>query len=451
MKSICVYTISLGCPKNLVDTEKMLTLLKPFYVGVSHIKDADIVLINTCAFIRPAVEESITTILEVAQELREIPGNRLLVVTGCLLNRYQNELRNELPEVDLWIPFSEQEHWIYLAVQQAIVKQRCAHVYVMLQSLLKAAGQDQRQYSRVVSTGPGYAYLKISEGCSHHCRFCLIPQLRGPQVSRPVKEIINEAKSLLEQGVKEICLVAQDVMAYGQDLGIPFGLRTLLDELIALPDLYWLRLLYLYPSGMTRDFLQYLKGLGPPFLPYFDIPFQHTDSEILSQMGRLRHHSALEIVEQVRMYFPEAALRTSLIVGYPGETEHHFQSLLDFVKRARLTHVGVFPFYPEDGTSSARLPHQISDAQKIARKDQVMELQKEISASFLKELRHTWQEVLVEQRHTEWPTLYTGRVWFQAPEVDGMTYLSGYHLVSGQLVSAEVIDSTEYDLQALAE
>ncbi len=451
MKSISVYTVSLGCPKNLVDTENMLTQLKGFYTPANTLKEADIVLINTCAFIRPAVEESIETILDIAHDLQERPEKPVLVVSGCLLNRYQDELRQNLPEVDLWVPFSQQNDWLRLVAELLSSEHRSTPLLESLNYLTDSIKTNMPDQKRVISTDPGYAYLKISEGCSHKCSFCLIPSLRGTQVSRPVKEIVTEAKALTDNGIKELCLVAQDVLAYGRDLDSSFGLRSLLDQLVELPGLHWLRLLYLHPSGMTSDFLQYLKGISSSFLPYFDLPFQHVNREILSRMGRPGHNHPLRIIETIRDVFPGAALRTSLIVGYPGETDKHFQELADFVQQVEFTHLGVFPFYPEEGTLSSRQPGQITEEQKKERQSILMSMQKEISQGILQGLRQTYQEVLIDKRHPEWPTLYKGRVWFQAPEIDGITYISGQDLSPGEMVKAQIVDNTEYDLQALAD
>ncbi len=449
MKNISVYTVSLGCPKNLVDTENMLTQLRDYYTPASTLKEADIVLINTCAFIRPAVEESIEIILDIAHDTRGMPEKPLLVVSGCLLNRYQDELKLELPEVDLWVSYRQQASWLKLVADKLSSKYRSSPLYQVISSISESVEKNQPDHARVISTDPGYAYLKISEGCSHKCSFCLIPYLRGPQLSRPVQDIVSEAKTLLDQGVKELCLVAQDVLAYGRDLSHGFGLRELLAQLAKLPELHWLRLLYLHPSGMTSDFLRFLQEIGPKFLPYFDIPFQHINSEILSRMNRYPQDEPVEIVEKIREFFPQAALRTSLIVGYPGETESHFQQLIDFVQKAEFTHLGVFPFYPEEGTLSARQSVQIAEEQKMERQSVLMSVQKEISFNMLKSFRQTYQDVLIDKRHPEWPTLYKGRVWFQAPEIDGLTYISGHDLCPGELVSAQIVDSTEYDLQAL--
>jgi ribosomal protein S12 methylthiotransferase len=428
-----VYSISLGCPKNRVDAEVMLGSIPGGIALADAPEAADLVLVNTCSFIRPAVEESVETILELAEALRDLKPKPLLAVAGCLPVRYGEELRKEMPEVDFWGEPSELALW----------SERIGRA-------LGLSAGDPEQARRLLSTPPGYAYLKISEGCNHACNYCTIPSIRGRLQSRPMGALADEAADILESGVSELVLVAQDLCAYGRDLDGDVNLLALLEKLSPLPGLSWLRLMYLYPSGMTKTFLRGLQSLGPKLLPYFDIPFQHVHPEVLRAMGRPKSAGAQTVVDRVRQAFPEAAIRTAFIVGHPGETPARFQALLDFVEKNRLTHVGVFPFHPEEGTPSAALPRRISGKEKLRRRDCVMTLQREISAKILSEYVGRTMPVMVDAPHPEWPGLFVGRTWFQAPEVDGVTYVSGPGVAAGKLVMAEIVEAKDYDLTALA-
>ena len=439
---IPIHTISLGCPKNLVDTETILGALADRFQAVESPRDAEVVLINTCGFIQSAVEESLQTILETAEDLAELPRRPLLAVTGCLLARYGEELERELPEVDVWIPLH---------------RQREAGNYLM-QSLgrlvsgagIRAEASDSGTVPpRVISTGASYAYLKISEGCDRSCSFCLIPGIRGRMRSRGVASLREEARFLLDQGVRELILVGQDVTEYGRDLGPGQDLPALLRELADLPGLDWLRLMYLYPSGINERLLAVLREITPPFLPYFDIPLQHAHPDMLKAMGRPFATQPDRVVNLVRSRFPEASLRTTILTGFPGEGEEHFRTLAEFVQRTRFQHMGVFAFHAEEGVRAAELPGQVEQELKEARRDELMRLQAEISEEQLEACQGREMSVLVDRPHPEWPTLYEGRVWFQAPEVDGMCYVSGEDLSPGDLVTARIDQTWAYDLAAL--
>jgi ribosomal protein S12 methylthiotransferase len=428
---IRVHAVSLGCPKNRVDTERLLGGLLPGLLPEEDPLKAEIILINTCGFIQPAVRESVQTILEIVGKTADLDPRPMITVTGCLVARYGEELEREIPEVDLWLPMDRQPLWPSLMAG-------------------RLQGKDAPHLAqRLVSTPPGYAYLKVAEGCDCSCRFCIIPRLRGPLRSRPQEGLVEEAVTLLQMGVKEIVLVAQDLTAYGRDLGLKHGLLTLLERLVALPGLSWLRMLYLYPAGMSRTLLQGLADLGPPLLPYFDVPLQHAHPEILRSMGRPFSRDPLEVVGSIRSYFPDAAVRTSLIVGYPGEGIAHFRVLKDFVTKARLTNLGVFPFWPEEGTEAAGLPEQVHERTKLKRVREIMELQAGISRDHLERYVQEEVKVLVDAPHPEWPGLFTGRTWFQAPEIDGVTYVSGPGIEPGALVDATVEEASDYDLVAL--
>lgn len=431
MDAIRVHTISLGCPKNQVDTEWMLSALGSDLMHVLEPHGAHLVLINTCGFIEPAVSESLEVILNVTSEIASLKPKPLVVVTGCLVNRYGQDLKQELPEVDLFLDIAQQGQ---LGAQVAARLKR----------------QLRPQKKRLLTTSPGTAYLKIAEGCDNQCYFCTIPSIRGPLVSRNMDKILDDARHCLDHGRQELVLIAQDVTAYGRDLGRDQDLKKLLEKLAGLPGLKWLRLMYLYPAGLTKDFLSFLADLGAPLVPYFDIPLQHAHPEILAAMGRPFQRDPREIIARVRHFFPQAALRTTCIVGYPGEKEKHFQALEALVREVQFMHLGVFPYYPEEGSAAALLPAQVSDQVKEERQDRIMSLQAEISANLLQEFVHQQMDVLVERAHEEWPGLYAGRVWFQAPEVDGMTYISGPEVTPGAMVQATIEEAQTYDLVALA-
>lgn len=433
---IKVHTVSLGCPKNLVDTERLLGTLGTGMVATDSVAEADLALINTCGFIEPAIEESVAVILDAirdAEEAAEETGHKpLIAVAGCLVSRFGQDLKDEMPEVDLWLNTEEIELWPAMAAKAL------------------SAPVDETTPRRL-STSPAFAYLKISEGCSHNCRFCTIPSIRGPHKSWHVDELVAEAADLAE-AVPEIIVVGQDSTAYGSDLDSGDNLQQLITGLAGLSSLQWLRIMYLYPAGLTENLLAFLRDTGKPFLPYFDIPLQHAHPEVLSSMGRPFARNPERVIERVRKFFPEAALRTTFIVGYPGETDEHFETLMRFAEKTRFHHLGVFPYWPEDGTPAAAMDNQVPDEIKIARRDALMEQQGGISEEILSEYVGETLPVLIEKPSPEWPGLYVGRTWFQAPEVDGVTYVSAppeEELEIGTIVDVEIEKTTTYDLSGL--
>ncbi|QGY39962.1 30S ribosomal protein S12 methylthiotransferase RimO [Pseudodesulfovibrio cashew] len=432
-----VYTVSLGCPKNRVDTERLLGTLGEAMVPAETVDGADLALINTCGFIQPAVEESVAAILDAVREADEAAEGHgirpLVAVAGCLVSRYAEDLKSELPEVDLWLNTEEIGLW---------------------PGMVKAAlgvGVEE-DTPRRLSTGPGHAYLKISEGCSHDCRFCTIPSIRGPHVSWPVDVLLKEAAELA-RAVPEIVVVGQDSTAYGSDLGGDNDLVHLVGGLAKIPDLQWLRLMYLYPAGLTESLLGFLRDVGAPFLPYFDIPLQHAHPDVLGAMGRPFARNPEKVIDRVRRFFPEAALRTTIIVGYPGETDAHFEHLMRFVEKTRFHHLGVFPYWPEEGTPAAVMDNQVPDHVKEERRDALMALQADISREIMESYVGEILPVLIERPSPEWPGLYEGRAWFQAPEVDGVTYVSAppeTGLTPGTIIEVEIEGADTYDLSGLA-
>ncbi|MBQ7617275.1 MAG: MiaB/RimO family radical SAM methylthiotransferase, partial [Desulfovibrio sp.] len=334
-----------------------------------------------------------------------------------------------LPEVDLWLATTD--------LQEA-----------RKQLVARVLGGESPHISRLLSTPPSYAWLKIGDGCRHHCAFCTIPSIRGPLRSVPCQTLLEEAKALLLQGVRELDLVAQDVTSYGYDSPMD-SLPNLLGALCELDKLHWLRLLYLYPKGLTAELLSFLSKLGKPFLPYFDLPLQHVSLSLLKRMGRPWEEDPRQVLERVRHYFPDAVLRSTFIVGFPGETEADFQELCQLVEEGFIQNLGVFAYSPEEGTKAFDYPNQLAKEVAEERKNILLELQAEVSRKFLSRFLGQRMEVLVDKIEPDWPGLYKGRVWFQAPEVDGVTYVSGEGVAEAKLVEAEIVEQTNYDLTAL--
>ena len=436
LKKLKVWTLSLGCPKNRVDSERLLGSLGAPVTHVEHMGRADLVFINTCGFIDPAVRESLRAVLDAGQRLGSCKKKPLLVVGGCMVGRYGAEgLAEDLPEVDLWLPTAALPLWPSM-VADALG--------------LPRPPESVPGGGRLLSTGPSYAWLKVGEGCRHNCAFCTIPSIRGGLKSLTAEHIVDEARALLGQGVRELALVAQDLTSWGADLGYKNGLPSLLEKLVGLEGLAWLRLLYLYPSGVTPELLRFIRDCGAPLLPYLDIPLQHAHPDVLSRMGRPFAGDPRRVLDAVRAVLPDAALRTTFIVGYPGETEEHFESLCRFVEESRFQHVGVFAYQAEDGTEAATLPDQVPDEVKQWRRDSLMEIQADISNQLLAAYVDSRMQVLVDAPHPDWPGLHSGRVWFQAPEVDGITYVSGPGVAPGALVECDIVENSDYDLTALA-
>lgn len=426
-----IYSVSLGCPKNRVDTEHLLAALDTPFRLTPQLGRADLVFINTCGFITSAVRESVRTILDAAGHIAGLRRKPLLVVAGCMVGRYgARELAAELPEVDLWLPNQQLARWPEL--------------------LAARLGIRAKEEGRLVAPGTSYAWLKISDGCRHLCAFCTIPSIRGVHRSVPADRLVREARALLDCGVQELVLVAQDLTAWGEDLHEKYGLRTLLERLLPLSGLTRLRLLYLYPAGIRPELLSFMKSAGAPLLPYFDVPLQHAHHDVLQRMGRPFAGNPRLVVERIREVFPDAALRTSLITGFPGETDEQFETLRAFVEWARFTHLGVFAYEQEEGTAAAAMPGQVAASVRQQRRNVLMEIQAEISADFLLTQVGKRLPVLVDAPQGDWPGLHIGRTWFQAPEIDGVTYISGPGVAPGKLVDADIVESASYDLTALA-
>ena len=416
------HVITLGCPKNRVDTEHILGNLKAGlkeFELVDSQRKSDIILINTCSFIEDAVSESIETILESASKKSE---DQQLVVTGCLVERYGAEtLKKELPEVDLFLGFE--------AVRR-------------LPEIL-GASQEQAELFRLLSTPPWRAYLKISEGCSNKCTYCLIPRIRGQQICRNPVSILKEAEELAASGVKEITLVAQDLTAYHHDGA---DLADLLEQLADKLEQTWLRLLYLYPSKISDKLLNIIAEHNN-ICPYFDIPIQHSSSTILKKMGRQYSSKDLySLLERIKNKIPGAHIRTSVIVGFPGETERDFQELKTFIEEAQFDHLGCFAYSDEEEAPSAKFTDKVDAKKAEKRRSEIMEIQQEISRQKMKQLVGTTQKVLVEGLSDETDLLLVGRTKYQAPEIDGQVFINKGFADPGEIVKVKITDSHIYDL-----
>jgi ribosomal protein S12 methylthiotransferase len=430
--------ISLGCARNLVDSEVMSGLLaQDHYEMVQEPADADVVLINTCGFIDAAKAESIDTIVEISR-LKQEGTLRKLVVAGCLSQRYPQELATELPEVDLFIGTGEVPRIVNILQEHERNQSRRHYV-----------GVPEYLYDHVtprLRSTPSYtAFLKVSEGCDHKCAFCIIPKLRGPHRSRSIESVIKEATTLAQSGVKEINLIAQDLTAYGRDRKDGTTLYGLLNELVHVPDLVWIRLLYAYPNFLDSQLLA-LIDKSEKICKYIDIPFQHASAGILKSMRRGKSGSAVEAaVEKLRESISGLTLRTSLIVGFPGEMEEDFQALLDFVERTRFERLGIFKYSIEEGTAAATLANHIDEEEKERRWQEVMDLQASISRVKNEALIGSIQRVMIDGIDETGQLI--GRTQGHAPEVDGAVYLQNpASLRSGDFADVKITEALEYDL-----
>ncbi|HEX9059592.1 MAG TPA: 30S ribosomal protein S12 methylthiotransferase RimO [Clostridia bacterium] len=434
---IKIGMVSLGCPKNLVDSEIMLGLLKNNnnYEITNNEKDADAIIVNTCGFVESAKKESIETILEMAEYKKE--RLKTLVVTGCLAQRYKDELLKEIPEIDAVIGTGGYGD-IADVLNRAFSGEKPLE--------LKNGDLLYLENDRLLSTGKGYAYLKISEGCDNCCTYCVIPSLRGPYRSRKIEDILKEARSLVSQGVREIILVAQDTTRYGTDnYGRPM-LVEFLKKLSEIEELFWIRLLYCYPE-MIDDSLINEIATNNKVCKYLDIPLQHASDKILKAMNRRGTRNDIEnLLSKIRARIPGIVIRTSLIVGFPGESDEDFSILYDFVDKNKFDRLGVFTYSKEEGTAAFNMKPQIDKRQKNRRYKKIMELQKQITNNLNKERIGKVYDVLVEGV-AEDGIFYYGRSYQEAPDIDGTIYFtSRMPLNSGEYVGVKVINSDNYDL-----
>ena len=433
-----ILFISLGCDKNLVDSEVMLGLLdKKGYQIVDSEEDADIIVVNTCCFIHDAKEESIQTILEMAEYKKE--GKlKALIVTGCLAQRYQQEIIDEIPEVDAVLGTTSYDH-IVEAVEEALA----GNGHVVLEDV--DALPDVKE-KRLVTTGGHYAYMKIAEGCDKHCTYCIIPKLRGNYRSVPMEKLLAEAKDQADQGGKELILVAQETTVYGKDLYGEKSLHKLLRELCKISGIQWIRILYCYPEEIYDELIQTIKEENK-VCHYLDLPIQHASDAVLKRMGRRTSKAQLvEIIEKLRKEIPDISLRTTLITGFPGETQEQHEELKDFVDEMEFDRLGVFTYSPEEDTPAATMTEQIPEEVKEDRQAELMELQQEIAFDLAEDMVGREVLVMIEGKVAD-ENAYVGRTYKDAPNVDGLIFINtDEELMSGDFARVRVTGALEYDL-----
>ena len=440
MNATVAFT-SLGCDKNRVDSEVMLGILcKNGYRIVIDEKEADIIVINTCCFIKDALEESIETILEMA-EYKKTGRCKGLIIAGCLGQRYEKEIFQEMPEVDAVIGTASYE-------SVAKIIERILNGENNIKELvdINTAMTESNAKNRMISTANYYAYLKISEGCDNHCTYCVIPQIRGRHRSRTIESLVEETEILAKQGVKEIVIVAQDSSIYGRDLYGESKLHILLEKLCEIEGIEWIRLLYCYPETLTEQTIQ-VMAKQPKICHYIDLPIQHGSDTVLKRMGRKSTQSILkQKITKLRQAMPDIAIRTTFIVGFPNETEQEFQELIDFIKEIRFDKLGVFTYSQEEGTPAASMENQIEEDVKQKRKDIAMEVQKAISAQHCESQIGSIKQVIVEGKLPE-QDIYCGRTMKDAPDIDGLVFFSSkQELISGDFVKVFIKQASDYDL-----
>lgn len=428
---------SLGCSKNLVDAEIMMGILnRKGYKLVGEFEEADIILVNTCGFIESAKQESIDTILDLAQ-LKENGNLKLLIVTGCLAQRYAKELQAEIPEIDAIVGTGS-----YQQIDEIIANLEKENNIVSLNDIEFAYNEDLPRY---VTTPEYMAYLKIGEGCDNHCTYCIIPKLRGRYRSRKMEDIIKEAKDLASKGVKELVVIAQDTTKYGLDLYGEVKLPQLLEELAQIDGIKWIRIMYSYPESITEELVKVIKKYDN-ICNYFDMPIQHASNKVLKLMNRNTTKEDIKSkVEMIRKYIPDATLRTTIIVGFPGETDEDFNELVEFAKDMKFDRLGAFAYSREEDTPADKLPNHLDEDVKLQRRDQLMLVQQEISQNLNAQKIDNEYEVLIEEQIED--KVYIGRTQGDAEEIDSIVYVkSENQLEIGSFVKVKINNALEYDL-----
>jgi len=434
-----IFFVSLGCDKNLVDSENMLGILRDNgYRIIDHEEAADIIIINTCCFINDAKQESINTILEMAQ-YKKTGKLQALIVTGCMAERYKEEILKEIPEVDALLGTASFD--AIMGVMKELMDGKKPMRFEDLSRIPKTNAK------RVLTSGAFSSYLKIAEGCDKHCTYCIIPKVRGNYRSVPMEDLLKEASYLAEQGVKELILVAQETTLYGKDLYGEKTLPKLLEKLCQIEGIEWIRILYCYPEEITEDLIEVIKR-EPKICHYLDIPIQHANDRILKLMGRKTSKSDLiHIINQLRTKIPDIVLRTTLITGFPTETEEEHKELLDFVHDMAFERLGVFTYSKEENTPAAQLKPQITAKVKKLRQKELMKQQQSIVFSHTNQLIGRTFDVLIEGRIAKEDHVYIGRTYMDAPQVDGYFFVSSEEeLISGSIVKAVVTKAKDYDL-----
>lgn len=434
-----IVFVSLGCDKNLVDSELMLGLLsRGGYELTNDAMEADIAIVNTCSFIHDAKQESVNTILEMAEYKNE--GNlKVLIVTGCLAQRYKDEIMQEIEEVDAVLGTTSYDD-IVAVIENVLAgcqKVQCFKDINML---------PQTRTGRILTTGGYFSYLKIAEGCDKHCSYCIIPKLRGSFRSVPMEDVLEDARALAAQGVKELNIVAQEITVYGKDLYGEKTLHILLKKLCEIPQIQWIRLLYCYPEEIYDELIETIKT-EPKICHYLDMPIQHASDRILKKMGRRTSHAELvAIIEKLRREIPDIALRTTLITGFPGETQEDHEILKDFVQETAFDRLGVFTYSAEEDTAAALMDGQIDEEVKEQRRDELMQIQQEIAFEAAENMVGRRVDVLIEGRIPE-EGVYIGRTYKDAPDVDGYIFVNAEEeMMSGDLVPVDITGASDYDL-----
>jgi ribosomal protein S12 methylthiotransferase len=477
--------VSLGCPKNLVDSEVMMGLLARAGAEITNQPEtADILVVNTCSFIDKAQQESVDAILEMAQ-LKVSGSARKLIVAGCLVERYRDEIRKNIPEVDAVVGTGELEEILAAAELNAAAPPETTEPQLF--NILSSSGRlspptsrpegDRRELQgrfaraewqgsqpalpqylydhttpRLLATKKSSAYIKIAEGCDHPCSFCIIPNLRGKFRSRRFESVVAEAEALVAQGIREITLIGQDTTCYGEDLGLRDGLAQLLDRLATIPGLQWLRFLYAYPNKITGRLLDTMARHST-ICKYLDVPLQHASGPVLKSMRRGGNARIfLKTIENVRAAMPDVVLRTSFITGFPGETDEDFETLCDFVREAKFDWLGVFSYSDEDGSGAFHMDGKVAKKTIEARRRALMRMQRAISKKSKARFVGRAFDLLVEGESDETPMLWEGRTEHQAPEIDGTVYINDFgpfdELIAGRFYRCEVTESHDYDLVA---
>lgn len=430
--------VSLGCDKNLVDSEEMIGLISNR--GFEFTDDetqAEVIVINTCCFINDAKEESINTILEMAAQKKK-GACHALVVTGCMAERYRQEIIEEIPEVDALLGTASYNE--IADVIEMVLKGRSIQIYADLNK------PGQLNYNRVLTTGGHFAHLKIAEGCDKCCTYCVIPSVRGHFRSIPMEDLLKQARNLVEQGVKELILVAQETTLYGMDLYGKKTIHELLNKLCEIEDLQWIRLMYCYPEEITDELIQAIK-LQEKVCNYIDMPIQHSEDDILKKMGRRTDKNQIvNIVNKLRREIPNIAIRTTLISGFPGETQENHENLMKFVEEMKFDRLGVFTYSKEEGTPASKLKGQITAKVKEKRRNEIMEIQQEIAFANAEERIGETMSVMIEGKLAD-ENAYVGRTFMDAPNIDGNIFITTEEtLISGQFVKVKVTGASEYDL-----
>ena len=423
--------ISLGCSKNLVDTEMVIGLFRENgFELVTEAEQADILLVNTCGFIESAKEEAIQTILEMAEYKKK--KCQVLIVMGCLVQRYKTELEKEIPEVDLWIKF--QEYDTFWEQVKTVIEP------------IQEKKQKLEFTNRVISTGDNFVYVRIAEGCSNHCTYCAIPSIRGPFVSRTMEDILAETKQYAKVGYQEIILIAQDTTKYGVDLYGEPKLAELIEQISKIDGVHWIRFLYAYPETITDELIQVMKN-NPKVCHYWDIPIQHIADPVLKRMNRKSNGKSIQaLFQKLRQEIPDVIIRTTVMVGFPGETQEDFAQLQEFVETAKIDKMGAFAYSKEENTPAERLPNQVHPATKKSRYRKIMELQKQISKENLAKKIGQEHEVLIEAKSYD-GKYYVGRSYMDVPEIDGYIWVKADREVTlGKFYPVQIDQVEEYDL-----